>query len=101
MSLHVVQSLTPWARARNGEPRLGLIEQMVDAVVAHVRPEDSFNGDQFYVWSVKPLVFDLVGYGRRGRNAQDEDWLRSSEAWDAVQRHLVDLVAQAGERRAS
>lgn len=106
-----------WERAVSLEPRLVELEREILAL-PNPLPEDL---DQSAVWSgsadrvgIKSRLMALVGWERRawspgtfdagcqlGRMPADEEWLQSSEAYEAVTIHLAELIPLRWEALAS
>lgn len=103
------------------EPRLTAVERMVDTVCLYVRPTDEFCHACYWESVLKPIVTDLVGWGRGYPPEQAdpnprsswapidladlpdptpaendaEKWLRSSEAFDLVTDELLRRLYDA------
>jgi len=81
-----------YARALKAEHALHGLERLVAALGSLVRPEDRLCYGCAWDMIVKPLLSPLVGWGRERLSwtcPEDEEWMRSSDAYNAVMHILV------------
>jgi hypothetical protein len=93
-------------RALAAEPQLRAIAGMVEAVTASAAYNQSFCDGCFWERTLKGHVVPLIGWerGYRSRQAkhpdpETEQWLQSSEAWEAVTERWLQQLSRAARGR--
>ncbi len=87
---------TPRDRAFRVEPRLRALDLRIQGDVTGRDPSEPFDSTAYWLDFVKPRGNELVGWDRETPTPanDDEAWLCSTEAWEAVMRPWIRLIGE-------